>query len=57
MGKCIGKQEVPRRIKGSLLVPTMRGTSSLPLLVHVGCVSFGLSLAFRFVLPSDGFDH
>ncbi len=47
MGKCIGKQEVPRRIKGSLVVPTPRGTSSLPALVPVGGACL---LGFHFVL-------
>jgi hypothetical protein len=32
-----------------ILFPTMKGTNSLPCLVHAGCASVGLSLAFLFV--------
>jgi hypothetical protein len=37
-----------REVVGEI-VSTTRGTSSLPSLVLIGCVSFGLSLAFPFV--------
>ncbi len=36
-------------IKGVVGDTTMKGTNSLPCLVHAGCASVGLSLAFLFV--------
>ncbi len=38
-------------------LPTTKGTSSLLFLVHAGCASFGLSLAFPICLPCEGFSH
>jgi hypothetical protein len=35
----------------------MKGTRSLPFLVPVGYVFFGLSVAFPFCLPYDGYGH
>jgi hypothetical protein len=57
VGKCIGKQKVPRRIKGSLVVATTREGLALSLRWFLGAACL-LAFLWPFTcLPSDGFDH